>query len=88
MKILTGANNKTEVFNVGSDQSISLFNLTQFFKSSYNLKNKPYTINKYSKKEDLDFYVPCINKMQRRFKLSIKINLKKSIRKTYQALIN
>ena len=37
---------------------------------------------------DLDFYVPCINKMKRRFKLSIKINLKKSIRKTYQELNN
>ena len=88
MKILTGANNKTEVFNVGSDQSISLFNLTQFFKSSYNLKNKRYIIKKYSKMADLDFYVPCINKMKRRFKLSIKINLKKSIRKTYQELNN
>jgi dTDP-glucose 4,6-dehydratase len=88
MKILTGANNKTEVFNVGSDQSISLFNLTQFFKSSYNLKNKRYMIKNYNKRTDLDFYVPCINKLKRRFKLSIKINLKKSIRKTYQELNN
>jgi dTDP-glucose 4,6-dehydratase len=88
MTILINANNKTEVFNVGSDQSISLFNLTQLFKSSYNLKNKRYIINKMNKKSDPDFYVPSVKKMKKRFKISININLQKSIRKTYEDLIN
>jgi len=88
MTILINANNKTEVFNVGSDQSISLFNLTQLFKSSYNLKNKRFIINKMNKKSDPDFYVPSVKKIKKRFKISININLKKSIRKTYENLIN
>ena len=88
MTILTSANNKTEVFNVGSDQPISLFKLTQFFKSFYDLKKIKYLIDKSNKTLDVDFYIPCINKIKKRFEINICISLKKSIRKTYQDLIN
>ena len=88
MTILVRANNKTEVFNVGSDQSISLFNLTQFFKYFYHLKNIKNTFNKNNKKLNVDFYIPSINKIKKRLKIDVRISLKKSIRKTYQDLIN
>tara|TARA_B110000971_G_scaffold221929_1_gene271602 strand:+ start:6448 stop:7437 length:990 start_codon:yes stop_codon:yes gene_type:complete len=88
MIMLVNANSRTEVFNVGSDQSINLFNLTQFFKKFYHLKNIKNTLNKDSKKLNVDFYIPNIEKIKKKLKINVKISLKRSIRKTYQDLID
>jgi len=74
-KILFKANKKCPTYNLGSDDPISIENLATKLGNLYNLQVK----KKYISKEDIDYYVPNINKFKKDFKLKKKLNSFKAV---------
>ena len=75
MVILKSSNKKCPIFNVGSDREINLRVLGKKIAKIFNRKLKLKKI----KKNQLDYYVPSINKAKKLLKLKISINLNDSI---------
>ncbi len=73
--ILKSSNKKCPIFNVGSDREINLRVLGKNIAKIFNRKLKLKKI----KKNQLDYYVPSINKAKKLLKLKISINLNDSI---------
>ena len=73
--ILKSSNKKCPIFNVGSDREINLRVLGKKIAKIFNRKLKLKKI----KKNQLDYYVPSINKAKKLLKLKISINLNDSI---------
>ena len=73
--ILKSSNKKCPIFNVGSDREINLRVLGKKIAKIFNRKLKLKKI----KKNQLDYYVPSINKAKKLLKLKILINLNDSI---------
>ena len=69
------SNKKCPIFNVGSDREINLRVLGKKIAKIFNRKLKLKKI----KKNQLDYYVPSINKAKKLLKLKISINLNDSI---------
>tara|TARA_Y100000992_G_scaffold299593_1_gene266631 strand:- start:228 stop:1205 length:978 start_codon:yes stop_codon:yes gene_type:complete len=80
LKILFKSNKSSSIFNVGSDNEISIWDLASIVKKKYKLKLiYPYQTNK-----EYDYYVPNINKLKNIFKFKQKFNIEKSISLTVQ----
>ena len=73
--ILKNSNKKCPIFNVGSDKAI---NLRKLGKKIAKVFNKVLKLKKI-KKNQLDYYVPSVNKAKKLLKLKISINLNDSI---------
>ena len=73
--ILKSSNKKCPIFNVGSDREINLRVLGKKIAKIFNRKLKLKKV----KKNQLDYYVPSINKAKKLLKLKISINLNDSI---------
>ena len=73
--ILKSSNKKCPIFNVGSDREINLRVLGKKIAKIFNRKLKLKKI----KKNQLDYYVPSINKAKKLLKLKISINLNDSL---------
>lgn len=79
LKILSISSNKFEVYNVGSDEAITIENLSKLIAKKFNKTvKKPQKNNKkYSK--NIDYYVPSILKAQKKLNLKIKFKIKNSL---------
>jgi dTDP-glucose 4,6-dehydratase len=81
-KILSSANDKCPIYNVGSDSAISIFKLADLLSKKYNIllshKNKNCNF--------VDRYIPNINKAKKEFGLSIKYSNLEGVIKTIKLL--
>ena len=82
VKILLNSNKNCDVFNVGSDEAISIKKLAQLISKKYKKKIN-YSVTK-NNKEKFDFYVPSISKAKKVLKLKLKFSLRKSLRILYK----
>lgn len=78
VKIMIHSNKNCEIYNVGSDEVVSIKKLAGIISSKY--KKDLYFANKSIPDRSSDFYVPSIDKAKKRLKLKIKIKLKESIK--------
>ena len=80
LKILIIPNNKFEIYNVGSDEAITVENLSKLIAKRFNKSiRKPQKNNKkYSK--NIDYYVPSILKAQKKLNLKINLKIKNSLK--------
>jgi nucleoside-diphosphate-sugar epimerase len=77
IKILDRSSKTCPIYNVGSNEEISIDNLAKMIGKKY---NKKLIFNKNMKKKIEDYYVPSINKAQKELGLSIKKKLSDSIK--------
>ena len=75
LTILINSNIKCPIYNVGSDESISMQNLAKIIGDIF---NKPVEIKKISNKK-IERYVPSIKKARKELKLKINYNLRTSL---------
>ncbi len=82
IEVLKKSDNKCEIYNIGSDETISIKQLSKLiakkFKKNIILKN-----SKISNK-NIDFYVPSILKVKQKLKLKIRYRLTKSLSLLYK----
>jgi|TARA_B110000003_G_scaffold275201_1_gene317138 nucleoside-diphosphate-sugar epimerase len=77
IKILINSSSKCNIYNVGSDEVISIRDLASMIAKKF---NKSISINsKNLKKKDFDFYVPSIFKVKKELNLKVKLKIKKSL---------
>ncbi len=82
IQILKKSDNKCEIYNIGSDEIISIKDLSKLiakkFKKKLNFNN--FKIN--NKNED--FYIPSILKAKTKLNLKLRFKLKKSLNLLYK----
>ena len=77
IKILVKSNPKCNIYNVGSDEAITIKQLAGIIAKKY---NKQVSIkSKNRSKKNIDYYVPSIAKAKKELNLKNKFNLKKSL---------
>ena len=76
LKIFFNFTKKFEIYNFGSEKGIRIYDLATKMLDKKNSK-KIELINKSSK---VDYYVPSITRLKKKFKLKEKVTLKKSIK--------
>ena len=77
IKILINSSTKCNIYNVGSDEAISIKNLAGMIADRF---NKSVSINnKKTIKDDFDFYIPSIIKVKKELNLKVKFKIKKSL---------
>lgn len=80
LKILDNANPNSNIYNVGSDESISIRSLAKIIVKKYNKKVVFFKKNKHIfDKKNIDYYVPSISKAKKELNLRIKYKLKDSL---------
>jgi dTDP-glucose 4,6-dehydratase len=85
-KILNYSNKNCPIYNVGSDNHISIYKLANLLARKYNL-NINYDNIKTSKKI-FDKYIPNINKFRKKFQYNYKLDSYKAIVKTINEIRN
>jgi nucleoside-diphosphate-sugar epimerase len=78
IKIMIKSSNKCEIYNVGSDEAISIKKLANFISKKYK-KKISLVKNSYSKSND--YYVPSILKAKNKLNLKIKYKIKDSLKR-------
>ena len=77
IKILINSNPKCKIYNVGSDEAITIKQLANMIAKKF---NKSISIkNKNISKDNIDYYVPSISKTKRELNLINKFNIAKSL---------
>ena len=77
IKILINSNSKCEIYNVGSDESITIKQLANLIAKKF--KKKISIENKKISKDNIDYYVPSISKIKKELNLINKFNIIKSL---------
>jgi len=78
LKILFNSNKKCPIFNLGSDECVSIDKVAKIVGRYF---NKKIVYQNLKKKTEIDAYLPNINKAKSILKLKISLNLKKAIYK-------
>ena len=77
IKILINSNSKCKIYNVGSDEAITIKQLANMiakkFKKKISIKNKKIL------KDSIDYYVPSVSKIKKELNLINKFNIIKSL---------
>jgi len=80
LKILDNANPNSNIYNVGSDESVTIKSLAKIIGKKYDKKIVFSQKNKQiSNKKNIDYYVPSISKAKKELNLRIKYKLKDSL---------
>ena len=82
LKILDNSNNQCPVYNVGSDNKVSIHKIANVLAKKYNLKVLSPKI--FSKK--IDNYIPNINKAKKELGLKLSYNSQSAIFKNIKIL--
>ena len=77
IKILINSNSKCEIYNVGSDEAITIKQLANLISKKY--KKKVSIKNKKISKDSIDYYVPSVSKIKKELNLINKFNIIKSL---------
>lgn len=83
LKILFNAGSDCPIYNLGSDNAISVQKLIKMLSSKFNL---PYKIKKITNKKKIDKYVPNINLIKKKLDLDIKTNSFEAVCRTIENL--
>ena len=78
IKIMTKSSNKCEIYNVGSDETISIKELANLFSKRY---NKKIIFLKKNYLKDIDYYVPSVLKAKNKLSLKQKYKIKDSLKR-------
>ena len=78
VKIFYKFNKNFDIFNFGSDMPITVHKLAEIIGIHFNQKK----IILLNRSQEIDYFVPSIEKLKKSFKLKINISLDKSIYKT------
>ena len=85
IKIMVNSNKKCNVYNVGSDEAITIEALAKIIAKKFNKKvEKKASKNKQYKKKIIDYYVPSIFKAKKELNLSLRYNIKNSLKNLYK----
>jgi len=84
MTIVKNSKVSCPIYNVGSNESISIWLLAKYFSKTYNLK---FIYPKQENKK-FDYYVPSTKKAQKNLGLKIKFEFKESINYTLKTINN
>ena len=81
MNILLNSSPKCKIYNVGSDQAISIENLAKLISRKYNknIKKKNNLLLK-NKKKIIDYYVPSIAKAKKELNLDLRYKINISLK--------
>ena len=81
INILLNSDPKCNVYNVGSDEAISIKNLAKLISKKYKKKVKQkHNILFKNKKPLVDYYVPSISKAKKELNLKLKFKLNNSLK--------
>ena len=80
----SGSVNTFSIYNVGSDDKISIHQVSETLAKKFNLK----TSKKIIKLNKIDYYIPNINKAKKKLNLNLKYNSLQSIKKTISFYLN
>ena len=78
MKILFKSNKNCPIFNLGSDEYVSLDKVANIIGRLF---NKPIVYKNINHKHQIDSYLPNVTKAKRQLNLKITLNLKKAVYK-------
>ncbi len=82
IKILKKSDNKCEIYNVGSDETVSIKSLSKLIAKKF---KKNIKISSYKKNnKNIDFYVPSILKAKLKLRLGLRFKLNKSLKILYK----
>lgn len=80
INILLNSNTKCNIYNVGSDEAISIENLAKLISKKFNKKvNKKKNFLIKNKKQLVDYYVPTISKAKKDLNLKLRYKLNYSL---------
>ena len=77
-KILMSSNKRFNIYNVGSDEAITIENLAKLIGKKF---NKIIFKQKRKNIKDVDYYVPSILKVKKELNLKINFKIKRSLNK-------
>ncbi len=77
IKILINSNSKCEIYNVGSDEAITIKQLANLISKKF--KKKISIKNKKISKDSIDYYVPSVSKIKKELNLINRFNIIKSL---------
>ena len=81
INILLNSNTKCNIYNVGSDEAISIENLAKLISKKFNKKvNKKKNFLIKNKKQLVDYYVPTISKAKKDLNLKLRYKLNYSLK--------
>ena len=82
INILLNSSPKCNIYNVGSDQAISIENLAKLISIKYNKKiKKNYNLSSKNKKQIIDYYVPSIAKAKKDLNLRLRYRINISLKR-------
>jgi nucleoside-diphosphate-sugar epimerase len=79
-KILINSKNKYNIYNVGSDEAVTIEKIAKLIGKNY---NKPILQSKTKAKNKIDYYVPSILKAKKKLNLKITKKVKSSLQDLY-----
>ena len=81
INILLNSSPKCSIYNVGSDQAISIENLAKLISKKYNKKiKKKHNLFLKNKKQIIDYYVPSIAKAKKELNLCLRYKINISLK--------
>ena len=85
IKIMVNSNKKCNIYNVGSDEAISLESLAKIIAKKFNKKvEKRVKKEIRDKKKMIDYYVPSIFKAKKELNLTVRHNINHSLKNLYK----
>jgi dTDP-glucose 4,6-dehydratase len=82
MRVVISSNNKCNIYNVGSDKAISIWQLATYFSKKFKIK---FIYPKQNMKK-FDFYIPNTKKIRKKFGFKINTDIKQLIDKTLREI--
>ena len=84
IKIMVSSNTKCNIYNVGSDEAITIESLARIIAKKFNKKVENKVLKKIqNKKKMIDYYVPSIFKAKKELNLKLKYNINHSLKNLY-----
>ena len=85
IKIMVNSNKKCNIYNVGSDEAITIESLAKIIAKKFNKKvEKKVSKKKQNKKKIIDYYVPSIFKAKKELNLTLRYNINYSLKNLYK----
>ena len=84
IKIILNSSVKSKIYNVGSDEVISVESLAKIIAKKFDKKIKKIHLNKKKLIDEIDYYVPSINKAKKELNLKIKFNFNLSLNQLFK----
>ena len=84
IKIILNSSEKSKIYNVGSDEVVSIESLAKKIAKKINKKIKKINLNKKKLIDEIDYYVPSIKKAKKDLNLKLKLNFNQSLNQLFK----